>query len=173
MNLEHFGVFNSGQDESSYFNPNPFGVKITSNTLGSSPEFDIRDIWDVLLLTAVSKVGLTAMSTVTSPRAKALVGATTIASIGTVGAGFKLINQARHNLRSLNEPLDVTINDRPASPSNDNFTTNSPLENLSSSSPPRWHPPHLVGGDARGFFLGVTPNPEGGGATKKKFGAKV
>lgn len=146
LDVDQTSVFNSGQEEASNSSSNkggasssnPFGIKIVSNIIGASPEFDLRNISDVLLLTAIGKAGLGAMSSVSTPRAKALVGTTTILSLGTVGAGYKFMNQARNNLRALDQSQSNSQGDVAPSPTNENFTTNSPLENLSSSESLVW-----------------------------------
>lgn len=87
-------VYNSGQDESRISTPSPYGIKVTSNSIGTSPEFDVRNVSDVLLLTAVGKTSLAAIKLVSGTRSKAVVGVTTTLSLGIVGAGFKLMNQS-------------------------------------------------------------------------------
>lgn len=135
-------VFNMSQDQPSSSKPNPFGVKVVSNTFGSTPEIDARNISDVLLITAIGKLSLQAMSTVSTPRSKAIVGVSTSLSLGTIGAGYKFMNQAKHSLRKVNNASqDIPVGDsssRPPSPINENFTANSPLENLSSSESLIW-----------------------------------
>jgi hypothetical protein len=140
LDIDNSSVFNMSQDQPSSSKPNPFGVKLVSNTLGSTPEIDIRNISDVLLITAIGKLSIQAMGTVSTPKSKALVGVSTGLSLGTIGAGYKFMNQARHSLRKANDTSqDIPVEDnRPSSPNNDNFTANSTLEHLSSSESLIW-----------------------------------
>jgi hypothetical protein len=121
------------KDQADNLKYNPFGVRVVSNKFGATPEFDTRNIYDVLLVTAVGKLSIQAMNTVITPKSKAIVGVSTALSLGTIGAGYKFMNQAKHNLRKYNDTPVNYSNSRPSSPVNENFTLNNPLEELSSS----------------------------------------
>lgn len=116
--------------DSSKNKSNPFGFRVVSNALGSTPEFNVRNLSDAILISVIGKSTVTAMNSVSTLKAKAVVGTVTATSLGTIGAGYKLMNQSKFHLTELSERFKKST--PPPSPTNDNFTINDSFEGLSS-----------------------------------------
>jgi uncharacterized membrane protein len=124
--------FDSGEsgDNEPSSSKNPFVVKVNSNVLGESPEIDLRRITDVFMVSVIGKVGLSAMGTVNTPKAKAIVGVSSILSLGAVAGGLRFAGKAYTYLKDILTRSTGSDNSPSSPPS---WTANSPLEELSGS----------------------------------------
>lgn len=117
-------VYASGSEpesgENSKFSPQI--VTVSNDVLGEH-KFDIRNITDAVMVGVVGKAAVSAMSHAPTIGGKAVLAASTTLGLGIVATGLKSMNKAR------NYPSNSdSLNSRPISPTNDNFTINNPHE---------------------------------------------
>jgi hypothetical protein len=121
-------VYANGSDPESGETPkfSPQIVTVSNDVLGEH-KFDIRNITDAVMVGVVGKAAISAMSHAPTIGGKAVLATSTALGLGAVAMGLKSMNKARSNPSKISNDSNSS-NGRPTSPTNDNFTINSPHE---------------------------------------------
>lgn len=122
-------VYASGlePDSEKYSDFAPQIITVSNDLLGEY-KFDVRNVTDALMVGVVGKVAVAAMSHSSTIGGKAALATSTALGLGVVALGLKAMNNARANNVSSNNVSSSDLDERPPSPTNDNFSIDSPNE---------------------------------------------